>query len=140
MVRIEGPNGDFVLQEDDVAPCVLVAAGEGIGYVKSLLEHAIAIDNADWLHVYLVHEPAWGGKVLNLFRSWEDALDNFRLTRLPQQTDAHSLYAQLQGDHPDVDKCHLYVAGPDPLVGPLGRMLKGVGGESGTNIRLIGVE
>jgi CDP-4-dehydro-6-deoxyglucose reductase len=35
MVRIEGPNGDFVLQEDDVAPCVLIAAGEGIGYVKS---------------------------------------------------------------------------------------------------------
>jgi CDP-4-dehydro-6-deoxyglucose reductase len=140
MVRLEGPKGDFVLQEDDVAPCVLIAAGEGIGYVKSLLEHAIAIDNADWLHVYLVHEPAWGDKVLNLFRSWEDALDNFRLTRLPQQTDAHSLYAQLQGDHPDVDKCHLYVAGPDPLVGPLGRMLRRVGGESGANIRLIAVE
>jgi CDP-4-dehydro-6-deoxyglucose reductase len=140
MVRIEGPNGDFVLQEDSIAPCVLIAADEGIGYIKSLLEHAIAIDNADWLHVYLLHEPAWGDKVLNLFRSWEEALDNFRLTGLSQQTDANTLYGLLQKDHPALNKCHLYVAGPTALVGPLGRMLKGLYGESETNIRLIAVE
>lgn len=140
MVRIEGPNGDFVLQEDSIAPCVLIAADEGIGYIKSLLEHAIAIDNADWLHVYLLHEPAWGDKVLNLFRSWEEALDNFRLTGLSQQTDANTLYGLLQKDHPALNKCHLYVAGPTALVGPLGRMLKGLYGENETNIRLIAVE
>jgi CDP-4-dehydro-6-deoxyglucose reductase len=140
MVRIEGPTGDFVLQEDVVAPCVLIAAGEGIAYIKSLLEHAIAIDNADWLHVYLVHEPAWGDKILNLFRSWEDALDNFQLARLPQQTDAHTLYAQLQRDHPDLNRCNLYIAGPAPLVDPLGSMLKEVGGESDANLRLLAVE
>jgi CDP-4-dehydro-6-deoxyglucose reductase len=140
MARIEGPTGDFVLQEDAVAPCVLIAAGEGIGYIKSLVEHAIAIDNADWLHVYLLHEPAWGDKVLNLFRSWEDALENFRLTRLPQQTDAHTLGTQLQRDHPDLKNCNLYIAGPDPLVDPLGSMLKEVGGESKSNLRLLAVE
>ncbi len=142
MVLIEGPHGNFVLQEDDIAPCVLIAAGEGIGYVKSLLEHAIAIDNADWLHVYLVHEPAWGDKVLNLFRSWEDALDNFRLTKLPQQTDAPTLYALLQQDHPDLDKCHLYVAAPDELVGPLARTftVNSEGAASHTTMRVIAVE
>ena len=142
MVRIDGPYGDFVLQEDAIVPCVLIAASEGIGYVKSLLEHAIAIDNADWLHVYLVHEPAWGEKVLNLFRSWEDALDNFRLTRLPQQTDAPELYARLQEDHPDLGTCHLYVAGPDRLVGPLARALKdnSEGAASHANMRVIAVE
>ncbi len=142
MVRIDGPMGDFVLQEDSIAPCVLIAGGEGIGYVKSLLEHAIAIDNADWLHVYLMHEPAWGDKVLNLFRSWEDALENFRLTRLPQQTEASSLYSLLQDDHPDLDKCHLYVAGPDQLVGPLARTLKdnSEGTASDANMRVIAVD
>ena len=142
MVLIEGPHGNFVLQQDDIAPCVLIAAGEGIGYVKSLLEHAIAIDNADWLHVYLVHEPAWGDKVLNLFQSWEDALDNFRLTRLPQQTDAPTLYTLLQEDHPDLDKCHLYVAGPDQLVGPLARLfaVNSEGAASDSTMRVIAVE
>jgi len=140
MARIEGSNGDFVLQEDDIAPCVLIAAGEGIGYVKSLVEHAIAIDNADWLHVYLLQEPAWGDKVLNLFRSWEDALDNFRLTKLPQQTDAPTLFALLQDDHPDLSKCDIYVAGPGPVAGPLARMLRGSLGENHASLRVIAVE
>jgi CDP-4-dehydro-6-deoxyglucose reductase len=140
MARIEGPNGDFVLQEDDIAPCVLIAAGEGIGYVKSLVEHAIAIDNADWLHVYLLQEPAWGDKVLNLFRSWEDALDYFRLTKLPQQTDAPTLFALLQDDHPDLSKCDIYIAGPGPVAGPLARMLRGSLGENHASLRVIAVE
>jgi hypothetical protein len=78
--------------------------------------------------------------VLNLFRSWEDALDNFRLTRLPPQTDAHGLHAQLQGDHPDLHRCDIYVAGPSRLADLLAELLKADTEEVGDRIRITAVQ
>ena len=137
MVRVEGPTGDFVLQEDSTAPCVFVAAGDGVGPVKGLVEQAISIDSADRLHVCLIEEPAWGEKYHNLFRSWDDAFDNFELTRLPQETTPAQLRDWLLAAHADLAGWDIYLAGPQSFVERLGRIL-GVDTEHGRGrIRLL---
>jgi CDP-4-dehydro-6-deoxyglucose reductase, E3 len=112
VVHVQGPYGDFVLSEDTTDPLVLVAMGDGIAPIKSLVEHAISIDNADWMHLYLQDEPAWSTYVRNLCRSWRDALDQFQFTLLPVGTTVPDLVDQIGNDHPDVARSLVYVAGP----------------------------
>ena len=112
VVHLQGPYGDFVLREDTSAPVVFVAMGDGIAPIKSLVEHAISIDSAEWMHLYLLDEPAWSTYVRNLCRSWRDALDQFQFTLLPVGTTAPEIVDQLGADHPDVAGSLVYVAGP----------------------------
>jgi CDP-4-dehydro-6-deoxyglucose reductase len=114
-VRIEGPRGDFVLDEDSTRPLVFVAFDTGFAPVKSLIEHAMALDASESLHLYWI--AAAGGHYLdNLCRSWNDALDNFRY--VPLHTAAglaeEAVLAPVLKDHPRLGECDLYVAGPAP--------------------------
>ena len=112
VVHVQGPYGDFVLREDTNAPVVFVAMGDGIAPVKSLIEHAISIDNADWMHLYLVDDGGWSGFVRNLCRAWQDALDHFRFTLLPAGTPVPEIVDAIGADHADLAGSLVYVAGP----------------------------
>jgi CDP-4-dehydro-6-deoxyglucose reductase len=112
VVHAQGPYGDFVLREDTTMPVVFVAIGDGIAPIKSLVEHAISIDTAQWMHLYLLDEPAWSTYVRNLCRSWADALDHFQFTLLPPGTTAPEIVDQIGEHHPDVAGTLVYVAGP----------------------------
>jgi CDP-4-dehydro-6-deoxyglucose reductase len=108
-VRIEGPRGDFVLDEDSTRPLVFVAFDTGFAPVKSLIEHAMALDASESLHLYWI--AAAGGHYLdNLCRSWNDALDNFGYAPLTTQ----SALGQALLEHPRLAECDVYVAGPAP--------------------------
>lgn len=75
-LELEGPVGDFVLDEDSVRPLLMIAEDEGFAPIKSLVEHALAKDDAE--HIYLYRRSAQSECYLdNLCRSWADALDNF---------------------------------------------------------------
>lgn len=89
-VLIDGPSGGFLLDEASVDTSVFISVGEGFGPVKSLIEHAIAIDNAVGMYLYRADSLPHGSHIGNLCRSWDDALDNFVYNRLdgdasPQQ-------------------------------------------------------
>ena len=77
-VRVEGPRGDFVLNETSARPLVFIAYGGGFAPVKSLIEHAMALDVAETLQLYWIADGKSGQYLNNLCRSWADALDNFR--------------------------------------------------------------
>ena len=77
-VRVEGPRGDFVLNETSARPLVFIAYGGGFAPVKSLIEHAMALDVAETLQLYWMADGKSGHYLNNLCRSWADALDNFR--------------------------------------------------------------
>ncbi len=77
-VRVEGPRGDFVLNETSARPLVFIAYGGGFAPVKSLIEHAMALDVAETLQLYWIADGKSGHYLNNLCRSWADALDNFR--------------------------------------------------------------
>jgi CDP-4-dehydro-6-deoxyglucose reductase len=116
VIHVQGPYGDFVLRDDTTDPVVFVAMGDGIAPIKSLVEHAISIDSAEWMHLYLLDEPAWSTYVRNLCRSWRDALDQFRFTLLPAGTAMPEIVDQIGADHPDVARSLVYLAGPTTRV------------------------
>ena len=117
VLTIDGPYGDFLLQEESVAPAVFFSVGDGIAPIKSLVEHAIAIDNAEMLHLFRIDDIPVGSHLGNLCRAWDDALDNFTYTRLPEtSTPEQALYA-IDKRVVDLNTCEFYVAGPAEWIG-----------------------
>ena len=113
---IEGPKGDFLLEEESLAPAVFISVGDGFGPIKSLVEHAIAIDNAARLLLFRVDAIPPGSLLGNLCRSWDDALDNFQYQRLDSEATAEQVLEAVRGKCGDLSGCRFYVAGPPAWV------------------------
>jgi CDP-4-dehydro-6-deoxyglucose reductase len=120
-VRVEGPRGEFVLNEESHRPLIFIACETGFAPIKSLVEHAMALDAAETLHLYWIASGKSGRYLDNLCRSWSDALDNFRYTplttdaALPDEAVMQGALSQVLQDHPRLDGCDVYVAGPGGL-------------------------
>jgi CDP-4-dehydro-6-deoxyglucose reductase len=124
-VRIEGPRGEFVLNEESHRPLVFIAGESGFAPVKSLIEHAMALDAAESLHLYWAAAGEGGQYLDNLCRSWSDALDNFRYEAIAlgraatDEAGAQAVLRRVLQDHARLAECDVYVAGPGPWVGAL---------------------
>jgi CDP-4-dehydro-6-deoxyglucose reductase len=119
-VRVDGPRGQFVLNEESHRPLIFIAGDTGFAPVKSLIEHAMALDAAEALHLYWIASGT-GHYLDNLCRSWSDALDNFRYTpltakgTLTEEAVVQRALRQVLQDHPRLGDHDIYVAGPEPL-------------------------
>ena len=117
-VRVEGPRGEFVLNEGSPRPLVFVAFESGFAPIKSLIEQAMALDAAETLHLYWIAAGAGGHYLDNLCRSWSDALDNFRYDAIatgraaPDEELVQAALRRVLQDHPPLADCDVYVAGP----------------------------
>ncbi|MFQ5757424.1 MAG: 2Fe-2S iron-sulfur cluster-binding protein [Acidiferrobacterales bacterium] len=125
VVSLEGPRGEFVLREDSPRSVIFVAFDTGFAPIKSLIEHAMALDVAESMHLYWISPMSGGHYLHNLCRSWTDALDNFKYTPLvaanapqavtPEQAGStERLLSQVADDHADLGDFDVYVAGPEP--------------------------
>jgi CDP-4-dehydro-6-deoxyglucose reductase len=119
-VRIEGPRGEFVLNEESHRPLIFIAGDTGFAPIKSLIEHAMALDAAETLHLYWIASGT-GHYLDNHCRSWSDALDNFRYTplsaggTLADEAVMQRVLRPVLQDHPRLGDHDIYVAGPEPL-------------------------
>jgi len=77
LLDINGPAGDFILDEDSHRSLIFVAQRTGFAPIRSLVEHAMALELADSIHLVWVAEDRQNRYLDNLCRSWTDALDNF---------------------------------------------------------------
>jgi CDP-4-dehydro-6-deoxyglucose reductase len=118
-VRIDGPRGEFVLDEASPRPLVFIARGTGFAPVKSLLEHAMALDAAETLALYRSDAGERGHYLDNLCRSWSDALDNFRYVPLTEGDSGHGALGRVLQDHPRLEGHDVYLAGPAAWAGAL---------------------
>jgi len=142
-VMVEGPWGHFSLDENSKRPIIFVAYETGFASIKSIIEHAIALELEQPLHLYwMAHRP--GNHYLNnLCRSWLDALDNFSYTALTGddlsgessweastdpvagRRDMEAAGAAIVADHPDLAGFDVYLTAPesgmDGIVGLLQR-------------------
>jgi CDP-4-dehydro-6-deoxyglucose reductase len=109
-VHLEGPRGEFVLDEASPRPLVFIAGEDGFAPIKSLIEHAMALDAAETLHLVWIARGAGGHYLDNLCRSWGDALDNFHYA--PIVSDDESALQRVLQDHPRLAERDVYVAGP----------------------------
>jgi CDP-4-dehydro-6-deoxyglucose reductase len=119
-LRVTGPRGEFVLNEESHRPLIFIARESGFAPIKSLIEHAMALDAAETLHLVWIASGEGGHYLDNLCRSWSDALDNFRYTpltakgALSDETVLQGLLQQVRQDHPRLGDCDVYVSGPGP--------------------------
>jgi CDP-4-dehydro-6-deoxyglucose reductase len=77
MLQLEGPIGSFVLDENSPRSLVFIAEGIGFAAIKGLIEHAMALDSAEQLHLLWIAADDQPPYLHNLCRAWNDALDNF---------------------------------------------------------------
>lgn len=130
-VMIEGPWGSFSLDETSTRPILFIAYETGFAPVKSIVEHTLALEAEQPVHLFwMVREPD-GHYLQNLCRSWLDALDNFRYTPLfsdgrgagSQREDAadgerddvsdmETLGAAIMAEYPDFSAFDVYLAAP----------------------------
>jgi len=121
-VDITGPDGDFVLDESAGRPLVFIAWHTGFAPVRSLIEHAMALEFPGKMHLVWMTRAARERYQDNLCRSWQDAFDNFFY--LPVDADPRDgsintsmILRLLDIDAADVDNHAFYVAGDRAFTG-----------------------
>ena len=134
VVNVLGPRGEFALRENSTRTLVFIAWDTGFAPIKSLIEHAMALDVTDSLHLYWFAPPGHGHYLSNLCRAWADALDNFHFAplELPEAAvnDVDRFKMELMcvlRDHPVLRDCDVYVAGAPALLEAARELLPGKG-------------
>ncbi len=109
--RIDAPYGDFIMKEDSEHSDLLIAWGMGFAPIKSLAEHAMALDKAEDIHLYWFAKK--GDHYLdNQCRAWEDALDNFHYHPIFLDED-EAFDAQQLEDLGSLRDYDIYISAPD---------------------------
>ncbi|MEZ5542969.1 MAG: 2Fe-2S iron-sulfur cluster-binding protein [Pseudomonadota bacterium] len=125
-LTIRGPNGDFTLDEDSPRSLVFIAVNAGFGPVKSLIEHAMALDIAETIDLFWIITPGNSHYLGNLCRSWDDALDNFTYHPLAASATqpVETLLPAILGRLEDAGSRDFYVCTPSPLLDALEGFLR----------------
>ncbi|NNJ94931.1 MAG: 2Fe-2S iron-sulfur cluster binding domain-containing protein [Halobacteria archaeon] len=118
-ITISGPSGDFILNEDSPRSLAFIACDAGFGPIKSLIEHAMALDIAEDIHLFWIVTPGNHHYRGNLCRSWADALDNFHYTALSATEDAAVAehLPEIIASLPRAASLDFYACMPAPLLG-----------------------
>lgn len=131
-VEIEGPFGDFVLDETAERPMIFIAFETGFAPIKSLIEHAISLDITQPIWLYWVARNAQDHYLANYCRAWHDALDAFEFVEISGDEAGAMTAAEvamtraavrIRADHPDLHGFDVYVNGPDTLFAELNAAL-----------------
>ncbi len=109
-VEVEGPYGEFVLEESSTRPIIFLAFGAGFAPIKSLIQHAMSLDLTESMDLHWLAEQA-GHYQNNLCRAWADALDNFTYFPHAQETDVEKTLANIVSDYPDLHRFDVYASG-----------------------------
>jgi CDP-4-dehydro-6-deoxyglucose reductase len=111
-VRLTGPHGDFLLDEDSLRTQIFLAHDMGFAPIKSLIEHSLSLDRGEAMHLYWAVDDASGLYANNLCRAWHDALENFHYHPVVGASPVEQIIA----DHPRLQDCDVYLAGPQQKV------------------------
>ncbi|HEY9150549.1 MAG: 2Fe-2S iron-sulfur cluster-binding protein [Gammaproteobacteria bacterium] len=146
-IRVEGPHGEFVWDENSRRPVIFIAFETGFAPIKSLIEHAIALEYDQPMRLYWIARDRDGHYLANHCRAWQDALDNFEYHPLvshesPPWTDevleelalsmetldpvARGMVqaaAQVVAELPALEGHDVYVNGAETLLSPLRGLL-----------------
>lgn len=84
-IRVQGPYGDFLFDEGAARPVIFLAFETGFAPIKSLIEHAIALEYDAPMRLYWIARDPAGHYLANQCRAWQDALDDFQFHPLLSQ-------------------------------------------------------
>ena len=112
-IELEGPYGEFVLEDAATRPVIFVAFGAGFAPIKSLIQHAMSLDLAESIDLHWLADES-GHYQNNLCRAWADALDNFTYVPHANSDDVETTLARIVSDYPDLHRFDVYAAGTAP--------------------------
>jgi CDP-4-dehydro-6-deoxyglucose reductase len=127
-VTVWGPSGEFVLA-DSPRPLVFAACDAAFGPVKSLIEHALALEAAPSLSLFWLSTKPDGHFLANQCRAWSEALDHFEYELLSEPDitfGALQMARAMRADLFDI-QCDFYLAGPALFVRTLDAELRAAG-------------
>lgn len=109
-VEVEGPYGEFVLDEDSPRPSIFLAFGAGFAPIKSLIQHAMSLELTESMDLHWLADAA-GHYQDNLCRAWTDAFDDFTYVPHPPADDIAEVMNGIVTDYPDLHRFDVYAAG-----------------------------
>ncbi len=127
VVDVEGPQGEFILQEKSPRPLYFIAFDTGFAPIKSLIEHAMSLDEAEAIHLYWIGSDVDSIYMPNMGRAWADALDNFtfssrvtgydlRAVSGKREANLRAMLEEIIEGRPDLRAGDVYLAGPESAV------------------------
>ena len=127
-LNLRGPAGRFVLAESD-RPLAFVACDTGFAPIKSLIEHAMALEAAESMALGWLATRPDGHYLANQCRAWAEAFDQFHYAAEADgdpAAGAGRLVAAMAAARP-LACCDVYVAGPVAFVAAAGPALAAAG-------------
>lgn len=116
-VTLFGPWGDFVLRADSTRSILFLACDSGFAPIKSLIEHAMALEASEQLSLYWLATRPAGHYLDNLCRSWANALDDFIYVPVAaEHCDSIEFLRRVGADHAELNAFDIYLAGPEAFV------------------------
>jgi CDP-4-dehydro-6-deoxyglucose reductase, E3 len=109
-IEVQGPFGEFVLEDASTRPVIFLAFGVGFAPIKSLIQHSMSLDLAETMDLHWLADSA-GHYQNNLCRAWSDALDNFAYFPHAHSDDVETTLANIVTDYPDLHRFDVYAAG-----------------------------
>ncbi len=124
-MSLVGPHGNFTLRHGSTGRTIFIAEETGFGPVRSLIEHAMSLDEDAPMSLYWSARQPDGHYLANLCRAWADALDDFRFEAVGG--DPEQLIRQVANQHPELGACNVYAAGSKPMLEAAARQLTASG-------------
>jgi len=126
VVEVEGPLGEFILQEKSQRPLYFFAFDTGFAPIKSLIEHALSLE-VETLSLHWFGSSQQSIYLPNIAHAWDDALDNFHYEehvagfdlRTVNSKRAEMLVRQLEqisSADANLLQGDIYIAGPEDAV------------------------
>jgi CDP-4-dehydro-6-deoxyglucose reductase len=127
-LNLRGPAGRFVLADGD-RPLAFLACDTGFAPIKSLIEHAMALETAESLTLGWLATRPDGHYLANQCRAWAEAIDAFRWiaqSATEPGAGATALVAAMAARQA-LAASDVYVAGPPAFVAAAGAALAAAG-------------
>ena len=116
-ITVEGPYGNFLLDETSRRPIIFIAYETGFAPIKSLIEHAIALEFTQSMRLYWVAGRREDHYLDNYCRALQDAMDDFHYH--PVVTPGDDIDTAMAGladeivkSYPDLSAWDVYINGP----------------------------
>ena len=123
ILRVEGPLGQFTLQESD-RPIIMIAGGTGFAPVKSLIEYSLTKKDTRPINFY------WGARTeIDLYldsmaKQWAREFKHIKYVPVLSDTEHANSWTGRTGyvhevilqDYPELSTYDIYACGPPPMI------------------------
>jgi CDP-4-dehydro-6-deoxyglucose reductase len=106
---IQGPEGDFIYDDDASGSTLFIAANTGFAPIQGLIEHAMAVDTATSIMLLRIQESPGKPYLDNRCRSWADALDEINYDVIHESDKVEDIIEEITGQ---LQPTQIFIAGP----------------------------